>query len=40
VAVSVRREKIADGGTSAGKSDAGAAWLYQYRVIVRTSEVS
>jgi len=40
VAVSLRREKIADGVISGGKSDAGAAWLHQYRVIVRTSEVS
>jgi len=43
VAVSVRREKTDGGGgsgTAAGKSsDAGACWLHQYRVIVRTSEV-
>ena len=41
VAVSLRREKVADGGTSSSvKSDAGAGWLYQYRLIVRTSEVT
>jgi len=32
VAVSLRREKIRDSGS-------GSGWLYQYRIIVRTSEV-
>jgi len=40
VAVSLRREKIPDSGTATGKSDSTAGWLYQYRIIVRTSEVS
>ena len=35
VAVSLRREKIRDSG--GGGSCSG--WLYQYRIIVRTSEV-
>ena len=39
VAVSLRREKIPDSSTPAGKSDAGTGWLFQYRLIVRTSEV-
>ena len=44
VAVSIKRERIYEpdrngfGGPSSGnKSDAG--WIYQYRIIVRTSEV-
>jgi len=38
VAVSLRREKLVDSGSAAGKSDATAGSTNQYRVIVRTSE--
>jgi len=38
VAVSLRRERIRDTATTAATA-AAAGWLYQYRIIVRTSEV-
>ena len=37
VALSLRREKVPESGT--GRWDSAAGWLYQYRIIVRTSEV-
>lgn len=37
VAISIKREKLDERGNNLGKSEAG---LYQYRVILRTSEVS
>jgi len=40
VAVSLRREKLVDSGSAAGKSDTTAGSTYQYRVIVRTSELA
>jgi len=39
VAVSLRRERIRDTATTAAAAAAAAGWLYQYRIIVRTSEV-
>ena len=40
VAVSVKREKLSDGDSVGVRPDPATGALYQYRIIVRTSEVS